>query len=524
MKVTRCKLDILCDKDKKLKRKVKKQLKIDRNQPLLFQKKQKEIVQIKKIPYQCYYITENLSTLKTAFLFDEYCLLFPEIQAEIGEIVQVEKVDDSIITLKIIWAGFKLQSDEIRKLETMSHGICSCHIYVMIPENDENDWTFCFRFTCSKTKKLKCKEIFPDLLKKIIPKVIYDMPSENKCFRKWEKGVITLPIIPPIYFKEIFIASREYTDQENKNRIFSEKNLFQKMEQEQTEIDFSIEDVELGLQELETETEIQLKLDQIEKPKNGTKKSSTKDKLSKFSFVNSEAKEDKEKEEEEEEKKEEKKSTRKKWSSTIEEKRTVISSKTIKKNKKKEEEEEESLPKEIPEKLELKIREDFDTMDISSQSAYQKTKNNGLKKPNGIKKKGGGGGGGDKDKKDWDKKKKAAFLKKTAQETCFKKAFSIRDEKPDKRETYISWFANKSEEDIKKMVIHFLQLGPYLLEKKMFTDPTDKMGEEQLREFVVTNPALDAFRVCYMLFDFLDFDHHSITKPKIRDQNVNVKI
>lgn len=499
---TKCALEKWRDKEEKKKNaipKAKKTKKLDRNQPLLFAPKTvvKQAPVVKPLSVCSYKMNHGYSELpKIPFLFDPYCALLPELRSDLDKEVDVDRIDGTIVKQRIVWAGFKLQSDEVEKLATMDHGVCSCHMYVTVPTHytwDDlssfafQDWTFCFRFTCSKTRATKCREISPSMLERISPKILDTVPSENVCFRTYNDKTIALPIVPPIYFEKVKITSQDIIDKTNdKNRKAQEEIILQQK--------MSLEDE----RDLEIESAKQQALEESEKKTK--KRKAPNGKLSKFAFIDSEAEVAGSDEDEDDPPPE--KITKRKWNADVEEKRKVVSSHVIPSEK------QNAGKQEIPDKLELKIRKDFYILDGSSQTNYQKSK---VVNGNGVKKPAKGKAPGTKPKAaGWDKKEKTEFICGCAKEMCTKKAEKILSSGGE----YESFLVGKSEADIVKMFAHFMALAPYLVQKKIFPDPTDKKTEQEIKEFMNTEPALDAIRLVYMMAPRFGFDHH--TKKSVK--------
>jgi hypothetical protein len=101
-------------------------------------------------------------------------------------------------------AGHMLQGNDVAYLETIKHGLCSCHIYVMVPTGttleemkDEKfvKWGFYFKLQCGDYRV-----IHEDLLRKLVPKYmrVESVPENN---RLTVRGIV-LPALPPSIFEE----------------------------------------------------------------------------------------------------------------------------------------------------------------------------------------------------------------------------------------------------------------------------------------------------------------------------------
>jgi hypothetical protein len=117
------------------------------------------------------------------------------------------------VPLKVVWAGYPLQDNDVSKLLKLSYAICSCQMFVLVPQNTSveqmkdpsfKEWYFCFLLANLKEYVL----INEVAMERILPKYIRldQLPHNNRITRRIkcseEEEIIWLPALPPQEFEK----------------------------------------------------------------------------------------------------------------------------------------------------------------------------------------------------------------------------------------------------------------------------------------------------------------------------------
>jgi hypothetical protein len=554
-KPTVCKLERTKEAEakKKVKRKFVKRIKIDDNQLKIDSarpKRSSDSVSTYKVPLCSCDFYKNLKEGDEMDPFPEYFLHLPEIRSELGKIVKVKRLDGSEVDLKIVWAGMKTQSDEIHKIDTMTHGFCSFHIHIMVDPSinlsDMEDESFVGWVFSAKSLQSKCREIPRDVLEKNSLK--FTTSKINRCWRVCDGMKICLPIVHPDLFDSIVktpVTLECKSIDQNKNRSLTPKpetteisfspltkgnvTINYKMKTKSNDIDDISDSVEKETkaankrfvediddddddlsEKLEKELEEAAKVLK-EKKANPQKRrklsngSNGKVKETQSLFIQEEAIEDDIEDEDDHIPKSSGNGVRKKWSTSTQEKKTILSTTIIlppppppHNSPPTPPQEQEGEPEHILPSYNLMIMRDFDVIAVPERSEKVKV-TNGTKKTSKSKK--------------TDTKSKADVLNKNSRgdfiythisDICRMKANGTRGGKP-----YESMYKDKSEDQINGMWRDFLKIYPLLLFKKPIPDPTEKMTLSELKTYMLSEAGKNAARICYMFFNEFKMEHHS---------------
>jgi hypothetical protein len=145
----------------------------------------------------------------TSGMYPLYLLTIPEIKTMRGR--KVISSDPPDVKLDIVWAGHKVNNNDINKLEQMDYGLCTSHIFVCIPSDVDRDalergdledaWKFYFRLPSDKFV------VIPDrILENLIPEryARLDTISDKNIQRIKDPdgNYIVLPVLPPFIFRK----------------------------------------------------------------------------------------------------------------------------------------------------------------------------------------------------------------------------------------------------------------------------------------------------------------------------------